>query len=217
MPRKIKIPKVIISVLIFAVVLNILRLFLFGTHSFVYILWNIFLAAISFVMSSFILAYIGKRNFYNPVFIICFILWILFLPNAPYVVTDFIHLGEIRSVPVMYDIILLFSSSVVSMLFGLYSMEQMEKILAFRFSEKVIKRIMFFVILFTSFGIYLGRTLRFNSWDLFINHRALFESILEIFAKPGKHINAYVYTVMFFFLIFTSYKAFKHRNEEVTA
>lgn len=217
MPRKIKIPKVIISVLIFAVVLNILRLFFFGTHSFIYILWNIFLAAVSFVMSSFILAYVGKKNFYNPIFIICFIVWFLFLPNAPYVVTDFIHLGEVRTVPVMYDIILLFSSSVVSMLLGLYSMEQMEKILAFKFTEKTIKKIMFFVILFTSFGIYLGRTLRFNSWDLFTNHQLLFKSIVEIFTSPGKHINAYVYTVMFFFLIFTSYQAFKNRKDEVSA
>lgn len=212
MLRKIKIPKVITPLLIFAVVLNMARIFLFGTESFIYIFWNIFLAAISFIISSLILKYINKNNFYNPIFIIGFLVWLLFLPNSPYVITDFIHLREVRIVPVMYDIILLFVSGAVSLLFGLFSLEQMEKVLNNKFTEKVTNRITIFIILFTSFGIYLGRTLRFNSWDFFINYHSLFGSIIEIFSKPGKHINAYFYTIIFFFLIYSSYISFKRRN-----
>lgn len=215
MQRKIIFPKIIFPVLIFTAILNILRIVLFGTHSFLYIFWNIFLASVPFIMSSFMLIRINKSNFYNPISIFCFIIWFLFLPNAPYVITDFIHLGEVRNVPVMYDIILLFTSSIVSMLFGLYSMEQMEKILAHKFSEKLIKVIMLLIIFFTSFGIYLGRTLRFNSWDLFVNYHSLFQAIREIFMNSSKHINAYFYTVIFFFLIYTSYIAFKNRKDGV--
>lgn len=209
---KIRLPKFILPILIFAIILNILRIFLFGTQSFVYILWNIFLAIIPFLVSSVISLYINKKNFYNPIFILGFLVWLLFLPNAPYVITDFIHLGEIRSVPIMYDIILLFVSSTVSLLFGLYSLEQIENIFLIKFSNKVTKIILYITILFTSFGIYLGRTLRFNSWDLFFNHSSLFSSILDIFSNPEKHFNAYFYTIIFFFLIYTSFWAFKNRK-----
>lgn len=210
---KVKIPKLIIPILLFAIILNILRIFLFGTHSFVYILWNIFLAIVPFLISIFVSSRINNKNFYNPIFIVGFLVWLLFLPNAPYVITDFIHLGEIRAVPVMYDIVLLFVSSIASLLFGLYSMEYMENVFINKFSVKTAKKIMFFVILFSSFGIYLGRTLRFNSWDFFFNYHSLFQSIFEIFTRPGKHINAYFYTIIFFFIIYTSFIAFKNRNK----
>ncbi len=217
MLKKIRIPKIILPILILSIVLNIFRVFFFDTQSFVYILWNIFLSAVSFITSSIILLYINKDNFYNPLFIFGFLIWILFLPNAPYVITDFIHLGEIRTVPLIYDIILLFVSSTASLLFGLYSMEQMEKVFSYRFSKKTVNGITLLIIFFTSFGIYLGRSLRFNSWDFFLNYNALFKSVVDIFVNPSKHTNAYFYTIIFFFLILVCYKSFKNRWDDILA
>lgn len=212
MNYKIKIPKSIIYLFSLALVLNILRVFLFGNTAFLYILWNILLAFLPFFISSVLLLKTNKENIIKPFFIIGFILWFIFLPNAPYVITDFIHLGRIHSVPVMYDIFLLFTSAAVSLLMGLYSLLHMEKILLLKFSKKVTNIIILIIIFCTSFGVYLGRYFRFNSWDLFTSHRSLISTIWDIFTTGNNYINVYSYTILFFFFIYISYISFKNRD-----
>lgn len=209
---KMKIPKSIILMLSLAVVLNIIRIYLFDTNSFVFMFWNLFLALVPFLISSTLLIYAKKENIIKPLFIFSFIVWLLFLPNAPYVMTDFIHLGRIRAVPVMYDIFVLFSSAWVSLLMGLYSLSHMEKILLLKFSKKAVNIIIPIIILFTSFGIYLGRFLRFNSWDFFTSHGPLLSAIWDIFTKSNNYINVYSYTFLFFAFIYISFLSFKNTN-----
>lgn len=192
-----------------AVFLNILRIILFGNNAFVYIFWNLFLAFVPFFISSILLLNTDKKNIIKPLFIIGFILWILFLPNAPYVVTDFIHLGRIRAVPVMYDMFLLFAAAYSSLLLGLYSISHMEKMLLLKFTKKITNILILIIILFTSFGVYLGRFLRFNSWDFFISHNSLVKSIWKIFTESNGYANVFGYTLLFFIFIYVSYLSFK--------
>jgi uncharacterized membrane protein len=208
--RKIKIPKSIIYFLILAGMLNILRVLIFGNITFLYLFWNILLAFIPFFISSILVLQTNKNNIIKPFFIIGFTIWFIFLPNAPYVVTDFIHLGRIHGVPVIYDTFVLFSSSYVSLLFGLYSLAHMEKIFLLKFSKKITNIIIIITILFTSFGIYLGRFLRFNSWDLFTSHNSIISSVLRIFTEPNSYISVCSYTLLFFFFIYISYISFKN-------
>jgi uncharacterized membrane protein len=207
--REIKIPKQITSLLILAVVLNILRVLFFGSTAFLYILWNIFLAFIPFIISSILVLHTNKSNISKIFFVAGFILWFLFLPNAPYVITDFIHLGRIHSVPVMFDIFVLFASAWVSLLMGLYSLVNIEKIFLLRFTKKITNIIMVFIILFASFGMYLGRYLRFNSWDFFVSHNFLITSIVKIMKEPNSNENMYAYTALFFVFIYISFISFK--------
>jgi uncharacterized membrane protein len=213
--KEIKIPKQIVYIYLFAIALNILRVILFGSVAFIYILWNILLATIPFVISSILLRYTKKENIIKPFFIMGFILWLLFLPNAPYVITDFIHLGRIHSVPVMFDIFVLFSSAWVSLLMGLYSLFHMEKILLLKFSNKITSIFISIIILFTSFGIYLGRFLRFNSWDVFTSHRFLLSSVWKMFSNSNNYINVYGYTFLFFIFIYISYLSFKNSDIKI--
>lgn len=210
--KKFKIPKSILYLLGLAVLLNILRIILFGNTSFIYILWNIFLAFIPFFITSILILNTKKDDIVKPFFIISFILWLLFLPNAPYVVTDFIHLGRIHSVPIVYDMFLLFTSASVALLMGLYSISHMEKMLLLKFSKKVTNILIAIIILFTSFGVYLGRFLRFNSWDFFISHNSLVTSIWKIFTESNGYANVYGYTLLFFIFIYIAYLAFKEGN-----
>lgn len=209
MLKKFKIPKSIIYLLGLALFLNILRIVLFGNTSFLYILWNIFLAFIPFFISSILLLNTDKDKIFKPVFIIGFILWLLFLPNAPYVVTDFIHLGRFRAVPPMYDMFLLFTSAWVSLLLGLHSILHIEKILLSKFTRKITNLVILITILFASFGVYLGRYLRFNSWDLFISHNSLATSIWKTFIISNDYANVYGYTLLFFVFIYVSYRSFR--------
>lgn len=209
---KIKIPKSILYLLGLAIFLNILRIVLFGNTSFIYILWNIFLAFVPFFITSILILNTKKESIVKPFFIISFILWLLFLPNAPYVVTDFIHLGRIHSVPIMYDMFLLFASAWVALLMGLASILHMEKIFLLKFSKKVTNIIILIIIFFTGFGVYLGRFLRFNSWDFFISHNSLVSSVWKIFTESNGYANVFGYTLLFFIFIYISYLAFKDSN-----
>jgi uncharacterized membrane protein len=210
---KIKIPKSIIILTIFAIVLNIFRVIIWSKFSFLFILWNIFLAFIPFVISSLLLSFF-KENKLNKIFFVTgTILWVLFIPNAPYIITDFIHLGETRSVPVLFDIFLLFSSASVGLILFFYSLSHIEQIIKVKYKKNITYTIIGIILIIISFGLYLGRFLRFNSWDIFINHISLVKNIWKIISQVAGHVEVYLYIALFFIFLLLSYSAWKYSNK----
>lgn len=207
---KIEIPKSIVIITFLAVVLNILRIIIWGKMSFFYILWNIILAFIPFIISAYLLSFLKRGKSNKIILITGTVLWLLFLPNAPYIVTDFIHLGTTKSIPKLYDTFLLFSSATVGMILFFESLSHVEQIIQMKLSKIKTSAIVGVIILMVSFGMYLGRFLRFNSWDIFINHTSLFGHIWEIFSQSTAHVEVYAYTILFFVFLFTFYKAWKY-------
>lgn len=209
---KINIPKSIIILTILAVVLNILRVIIWGKMSLIYILWNILLAFIPFLISFILLSLSKEKKLSKIIFIIGFIIWMLFIPNAPYIVTDFIHLGEIHSVPMIYDVFLIFSSASVGLMLGFHSFFHIEQIIKTKYSPRFTSLIMGLIMIIISFGIYLGRFMRFNSWDVFVNHTSLIKNVWKIFSQSTANIEVYLYTGLFFFFLYLSYNAWKQAN-----
>lgn len=209
---KINIPKSVISLTILAVVLNVLRVIIWGKMSLIYILWNIFLAFIPFFISFILLSLSKEKKLSKIIFIIGFIIWMLFIPNAPYIVTDFIHLGEIRSVPMLYDIFLIFSSASVGLMLGFHSFFHIEQIIKTKYSPRITSLIMGLIMIIISFGIYLGRFMRFNSWDVFVNHTSLIKNVWKIFSQSTANTEVFLYTGLFFFFLYLSYKAWIYSN-----
>lgn len=212
--NKILIPKPIIPLLSLVFFLTILRVILFGKYSLIFILWNILLSFMPFLISTLLVIIKEKKNLKDLVFLFFGIIWLLFLPNAPYIVTDLMHIGVVRAVPALYDSILLFSSAVVGIMFGFYSLIQMQELLIARFSKRVNKIIMFLIMILTSFGIYLGRFLRFNSWDVFTNPSYVLSGIKEIFSNKGDVIEALTYTLLFSLFIVAIYTTFVYKERE---
>lgn len=203
------IPKSIFLLIIFVVILSVLRIFLFEKFSLVYILWNIFLAIIPFFISSILLWLFTNRSVNKALFIIGGIVWLLFIPNAPYIITDLVHIGEIRSVPALYDSFLLFSAAWVGLLLGMFSINHMEQIFYMKYSKGVTSIIIGLIMLLTSFGMYLGRFLRFNSWDIFENPLSFITGVGEIFSDKANCIEALLYTGLFFFFLIISYNSWR--------
>lgn len=212
--NKFFIPKQILIILLLAVVLNITRFFMFESRYFVYLLWNIFLAIIPFIISSILLWYALKKRLTTAVFIVGGIIWILFLPNAPYLVTDIIHLGRNYSAPLLYDTFLVFTSAWVGLLLGLYSLSHIDKIMHLKYSKRMSSIILTIIILLTSFGMYLGRFLRFNSWDVVSNPSLLFSNIHKILSEPRGYTDAYIFTGLSFLFLYVSYIAWKSTKME---
>ena len=208
------IPDFLFPLIILSIILIAIRFFLWKTVSFNYLLWNILLAFIPLVLSLIVLFQPKKGIINKIIFIVGLILWLLFIPNAPYLVTDIIHLGEIKAVPVLFDTFLLFNTALLGLVIFCLSLEHIEKIILEKFSKVKTFLMTTFIILLISFGMYLGRFARFNSWDIFTNHQSLFGHIWGVISQTEAHV--YLYTLLFFSFLFLSYqfwKLLKKRND----
>ncbi len=207
---KIIIPKQILLLLLLVFILSIGRIIIFGSYSLIYILWNIFLALLPFFISAILLRHEKEKKITKTIFTISIILWLLLLPNAPYLVTDLIHIGGVYNVPALYDVFLLFSSAWVGLLLGMNSIFHIEGIFKMRYSKNKTDKLIIVIMLLTSFGVYLGRFLRFNSWDIFINHFSIYKSIGNILFNSTIRIETLLYTSLFFIFLYLVYYSWKY-------
>ena len=134
------------------------------TFAFAFLVWNLFLALLPAVFAV-LFARAMNRGSHALVRAIWFVLWLLFLPNAPYIVTDFIHLAPQPNVPLWFDIALLLSFAGTGLLLGYSSVADVQSAIAARFGRVAGWSIAFASLVLSGFGIYLGRFLRWNSWD----------------------------------------------------
>ncbi len=155
-----------------AVGLLIGRIFYVQHLRFSFLTWNLFLAWLPFLFAWIIYRAPRTLFIFGP-------LWLLFLPNAPYLVTDLIHLSPQYDVPVWYDAFMLFTFALAGLLLGLMSLYLMQLLVARRFGEWTSWLFVLFVLGVSSFGVYIGRFLRWNSWDVFTQPQTLLYDILN--------------------------------------
>ena len=72
--------------------LIVLRVMVTKQIGFLFLVWNLFLAFIPFFISSWL--YLFKHRFSKITMLPFVALWLLFFPNAPYIITDIIHLVQ---------------------------------------------------------------------------------------------------------------------------
>ncbi|HUR80815.1 MAG TPA: DUF1361 domain-containing protein [Thermoanaerobaculia bacterium] len=160
--------------------------------SYYFLFWNLFLAAIPFVAAE---AYARTR--WRAAGWLAFIVWLLFLPNAPYIVTDFIHLRARPPVPLWYDVLLLISCAGTGLLLGYGSTMIVQRATARRWGLRVGWTAAVVALLVAAFGIYLGRFVRFNSWEVFTDPRPLFADITHRLMNPLSHPRTFAVTVLY--------------------
>ena len=147
-----------------------------------FLVWNLFLAWIPFGF-----AWIAYSSTHLPKGIkvlligVCAFLWLIFFPNAPYILTDFQHLAKRNSeAPVWYDVIMLLWFSWNGLLLGIISLYFMQKVVARGLGNISSWVFVVSVIVLSSLGVYVGRFLRWNSWDVMV----------DPFAMPGEFFQA---------------------------
>ena len=148
---------------------------------YVFLVWNLFLAWLPFVFSW--LAYRFHRKKLWLTLFGC--LWLLFLPNSPYLVTDLIHIRPLGNVPLWYDAIMIFSFALTGLFLGFLSLYLMQALVVRRFGESLSWLFVLSALALSSFGVYIGRFLRWNSWDLFIQPITLLRDITHSLLNPG--------------------------------
>ncbi|MCA9609108.1 MAG: DUF1361 domain-containing protein, partial [Myxococcales bacterium] len=134
-----------------------------------------FLAWVPWLLAMAAGAALGRRR--RGMGAVLLLAWVAFLPNAPYVITDFLHLSVRSPVPLWYDVLLLGTASLTGLLAGAFSLRRVESALDGHVDPRVRFAGLALVILAAGFGIYLGRFERWNSWDLLIHPIALLRSL----------------------------------------
>jgi len=154
-----------------------------------------------------------KYKFAIPIFAF---LWLIFFPNAPYILTDLQHLGqETTNVPLWFDVILLTWFSWTGVLLGVVSLNLMQEIVKREFGRWLGWIFVFAVAGLSSAGIYIGRFIGLNSWDILQNPTGTAENLWSWLQDPSLRSIGFVglYTVFFIFVYFTFY-AFGHILQE---
>ncbi|WP_375433672.1 DUF1361 domain-containing protein [uncultured Hymenobacter sp.] len=178
-----------------SVVLIAFRVFFTHQITFVFLLWNLFLALIPFGLSTMLGLSAGrlKARVLLPVGLV----WLLFFPNAPYILTDLFHLERRVSVPYWYDLALILSCAWNGLMLAYASLIDMQALVARRLGAGAGWAFATVALLLSSFGIYLGRYLRFNSWDVVTNPLTLFFDIVSRLLHPFAHPGTWGVTLLY--------------------
>lgn len=174
--------------MLFSVLLLLLRVHVSGDWYFTFLVWNLFLAGLPILASTALkyLDLIGRIRWWSGGILLGF--WLLFLPNAPYILTDLFHLAPRPGAPIWLDLLLILSFAWNGLLLGFVSLLDVHDIIARRINPVLGWAFSIFAIVASSFGIYLGRFLRWNSWDVLNAPEALASDILDRLMHPLQHL-----------------------------
>jgi uncharacterized membrane protein len=182
------------------------RIFYTGSTLYLFLVWNIFLAWIPFMISSSFNKLAGSAGWKQLLIFGC---WLAFFPNGLYIVTDLIHLQIESEVPKWFDAVLLFSASVAGLMMAFISLYRVEAFLHKTIHRKLLPLSIVAILFLGSFGVYLGRFLRWNSWDIISNPFQLMLSIGHRIISPFDHLQTWTVTgtlTIFFYLLYISIK-----------
>lgn len=201
-----KISLLLILMTVFCFSLSAFRYYISDTKVFLFLNWNLFLAWIPLLLSSCILAFNIKSKI-SLIFIS--IVWILFFPNSPYILTDLFHLRARNSIPIWYDLIVILSFAWTGLICGFISLNDIEKRLSEYGKRNSISGVIVFFLFMSSFGVYLGRFLRWNSWDVLNNPFGLFSDIIVRLIYPMEYTKTWGVTVLMGIMLNFMYFTFK--------
>lgn len=170
----------------FSLGLTAVRILYTGQWRFAWLVWNLFLALVPYLITRIAVrrpALIEKRW----AFLLLAAAWLVFLPNSFYIITDLFHLQLAERIPLWFDLALIFSFAWNGILLGAVSVRQMEKMVACHFPAVREWQFVYPLMLLNAFGVYIGRYLRYNSWDVVADPFQLTKDIAYLVVHPLRH------------------------------
>jgi uncharacterized membrane protein len=151
----------------------------FGAH---FMAWNLALAAVPVALS---LVLFRRGVTLGPVWWLLFVVWVLFLPNAPYVLTDVVHmLDALRVTPDRSDGLVILAKYAVFFLAGVgayvFSLQRSRVFWHRVLPDRVVPFVLVGLHGVCVLAMYLGRFMRFNSWDAVVAPCAVAGSMVHV-------------------------------------
>ena len=196
----------------FSILLLMIRILTSHRLSYAFLAWNLLLAYLPLLIAN----WLSRHEFVmrNKVtFILAISAWLLFMPNSFYILTDLFHLNSSDKHRPWFDLTLILSFAWNGILFGIISIWKMEMLLK-RTKGLVASTLLIFTVMWlNAFGVYIGRFLRFNSWDIIFNPFPLLTEIGEMIMNPGDYKGAWTMSLCFACFMIILYYTIKKLTE----
>lgn len=195
-----------------AVLLLFGRFYRSQTLTFSFLLWNLFLAWIPYLSS----LWAARLHLSNPqrwwYLVVPGALWLAFFPNAPYIMTDLPYLWERAPIPLWYDAGMLLAFVLAGLFLGVFSLYAMQKLVRYHVGSIVSWLFVLGALALGGLGVYLGRFLRWNSWDLVLNPEGVFGDVAARVRDPLAHPQTLGVTFLYAALLLVCYVALTSRD-----
>ena len=181
------------------------------TESLVYgfLAWNLMLAWLPMLCSLFAYNAYKRRSRLSWLVVAgCALAWLLFFPNAPYILTDLMHLAPRPDAPLWFDVLLVLAFAWTGLCLGLVSLSLMQALVRRAAGTLASWVFALGVLSLSGAGIYLGRFLRWNSWDVFISPGGILADVMAAVQHPLLHARSVVFSGLFSLFLLSAYCMF---------
>ena len=207
--KQIKISKNTQSILLLLLVCMILitaRVLIIQSTSFIFLVWNLFLAWLPLYFALIARRLLLRSHSIETKFLALsqMILWLLFFPNSPYIITDLLHLRGHSGIAIWYDSLMIFIFAFTGLIMGIYSLKVIHDAMIHILGRTKSQILLPFILMLSGFGIYLGRYSRWNSWDIVMNPKGL---LIDIYQQTHNPM-AIKLSLVFGFVMWICYLAF---------
>ena len=175
--------------------------------AFGFMLYNLFLAWVPFVTVAFLLKALRTNLWSSRWPLALTLLWLIFLPNSFYMISDFVHIQDVADRNLLYDVVMFTSCIFTAAALGFSSLYMVHAELSRRMSLRSSSVLIGIILTLCSFGIYLGRNLRWNSWDVLVNPAGILFDVSDHIIHPLQHGAMFTTTLSFLVLLGSMYMA----------
>src|SRR5512146_1339372 len=170
-----------------------------------YLVWNLFLAWLPLLFAVRLVSVLRYKLWSSWEALTTSTLWLIFLPNSFYMISDFIHLQDVQRVDVVYDTLMLTSFIYTGVMLGFSSLYLIHIQLRRRLSARAATLWVAVTLLICSGAVYVGRDLRWNSWDVLTNPGGLLFDMSDRIQHPAAYPQMLITITTFFVLLASMY------------
>ena len=184
------------------------RILATGTFRYWFIPENLALIWLALMFSWLLVASLGKHRWLSWQNLVLSVIWLVFLPNTWYVLTDFLHVYATGEISQLFDIAMLGVLVICGFSTGFTGLYHVHLEFLKRWSVRTAHLAVAAILLISSFGIYLGRDLRWSTWDVVVNPSGIILNVSDRVVSPLEHPRAINVTILFFTVLTSLYAAF---------
>jgi uncharacterized membrane protein len=176
-----------------------------GELMYPFLVWNLFLAWLPLILAVWLVTVLKRKLWSSWEAIIISIAWLALLPNSFYMVSDFIHLNELSSSQILLGAVTFTAFAFASLCLGVTSLYLVHREFLKRVSSRSAALLVGALLLIASIAIYIGRDLRWNSWDVVVNPAGLLFDLSDRLLHPSQYGSVLSVVLPFFVLLATVY------------
>jgi uncharacterized membrane protein len=189
-----------------SVMLFVMRVAAADNYRYWFLLWNLLLAWLPLLFATWLVLRLRHTQWMGKGNIVLTVLWFAFLPNSFYLLSDLIHLQSTGEIGLLFDAVLFCSFIFNAYVAGYLSVFLIHTALQHRRETRPFAHaIIGLIFLACGFAIYLGRFMRWNSWDILVNPFGILFDVSDNIINPLAHPQVFLTTATFFALLSACY------------